>query len=200
MTTEFRIEIEGLEERIARLNGNLAAVVKAADRAVGVGAEIVLGEARLNVTGRSLNVRTGRLRGSLSRAHEKGSLEARVGTNVVYARIHEYGGTTKPHIIRAVNAKALGPFLRKGGSFFGPMRTSEFVFRRKDITRTGAFTRRFVRSARGRSILGFAKSVQHPGSVIPARPYMRPALETSVPRIKQTFTGLVEEALAKAGA
>ncbi len=55
---------------------------------------------------------------------------AAVGTNLPYAAIHHFGGTTKPHIIKPVTAKAL---------YFN-----------------------------GR----FAKSVNHPGSKIPARPFL----------------------------
>src|SRR6185295_20097515 len=76
--------------------------------------EIVLGEVRLNLTWKVLHVRTGRLRQSVHRSHQTGTLTATIGTNVVYARIHEFGGRTKPHKIEAKNAKALGPFVRQG--------------------------------------------------------------------------------------
>lgn len=55
---------------------------------------------------------------------------AAVGTNKVYAAIHQFGGKTKPHIIKPRNKKAL------------------------------AFGGRVV------------KSVNHPGSNIPARPFL----------------------------
>ncbi len=55
---------------------------------------------------------------------------AAVGTNKVYARIHQEGGKTKPHLIKPRNKKAL------------------------------AFNGRVV------------KQVNHPGSDIPARPYL----------------------------
>lgn len=53
-----------------------------------------------------------------------------VGTNVIYARIQQLGGETRPHVIRPRNKKAL---------YFN-----------------------------GR----FAQKVNHPGSVIPARPFL----------------------------
>ncbi|MEW9901041.1 phage virion morphogenesis protein [Chitinivorax sp. PXF-14] len=56
---------------------------------------------------------------------------AMVGTNVKYAAIHQFGGQTRPHVIRPKNKKAL------------------------------AFGGRVVRS------------VNHPGSNIPARPFLR---------------------------
>lgn len=55
---------------------------------------------------------------------------AMIGTNVPYAAIHQFGGKTKPHVIRPKNGKAL--------AFNG------LVF----------------------------KKVNHPGSDIPARPYL----------------------------
>jgi phage virion morphogenesis protein len=55
---------------------------------------------------------------------------AEVGSNLVYAAIHQFGGTTKPHEIRPKRKKALA----FGGGFFA--------------------------------------RVQHPGSEIPARPYL----------------------------
>lgn len=71
---------------------------------------------------------TGRLAASIGRSSDETT--ARVGTNLVYARIHQFGGRTKAHVIRAKNSKALY-------TPFGPR-----------------------------------KSVNHPGSVIPARPFL----------------------------
>lgn len=71
---------------------------------------------------------TGRLAGSITPSSD--DTTARVGTNLVYARIHQFGGKTKAHVIRAKNKKALY-------TPFGPR-----------------------------------KQVNHPGSVIPARPFL----------------------------
>lgn len=71
---------------------------------------------------------SGRLRASIQA--DSGMTYARVGTNEPYARIHQLGGKTRPHVIRAKNKKAL------------------------------AFGGRVV------------KSVNHPGSDIPARPFL----------------------------
>lgn len=71
---------------------------------------------------------SGRLAASITRSFD--DTTARVGTNLVYARIHQFGGRTKAHVIRAKNKKALY-------TPFGPR-----------------------------------KSVNHPGSVIPARPFL----------------------------
>jgi phage gpG-like protein len=87
--------------------------------------------------------RTGRLASSITPAHDATS--ATVGTNLVYAAIHQFGGTTKPHVILPKDRKAL---------HFGGI---------------------------------FAKRVNHPGSKIPARPYLT---------ITDTDGTLIEEAMA----
>ncbi len=71
---------------------------------------------------------TGRLAASISTASDEDSAE--VGSNVVYAAIHQFGGQTQPHTILARYAKSLA----FGGKF--------------------------------------AKSVKHPGSKMPARPFL----------------------------
>lgn len=48
---------------------------------------------------------TGRLAASITPFSD--STQALVGTNVVYAAIHQFGGSTKPHVIRPKNKKAL---------------------------------------------------------------------------------------------
>lgn len=48
---------------------------------------------------------TGRLRRSITVESDRTS--AQVGTNVKYARIHQFGGRTSPHTIRPVNGRAL---------------------------------------------------------------------------------------------
>jgi phage gpG-like protein len=62
------------------------------------------GEARLNTSGRILQRRTGRLRGSITHSVRisGNKVIGTIGSNVVYARIHELGG-----VIRPVRAKAL---------------------------------------------------------------------------------------------
>lgn len=71
---------------------------------------------------------SGQLAASITTEHSR--QHAMIGTNKVYAAIHQFGGKTKAHEIKAKNKKAL------------------------------AFGGKIVRS------------VQHPGSVIPARPFL----------------------------
>lgn len=69
----------------------------------------LLAKATAKVSDDVLHVRTGRLRRSLNeRITESGNtVTGAVGTNVVYARILEFGGKTAPHDIYPKNAKAL---------------------------------------------------------------------------------------------
>lgn len=91
---------------------------------------------------------TGRLKNSIVAEHTNNS--AKVGTNVEYAAIHQYGGKTKPHVIMPKTAKAL--------KFNGV----------------------------------FAKKVNHPGSNIPARPFLS-VTDGDIEELKET----VEDYLAK---
>lgn len=89
---------------------------------------------------------SGRLASSITMAYDAQS--ATVGTNVVYAAIHQFGGKTRPHVIRAKRAKALAlPGI-------GPRR-----------------------------------QVNHPGSTIPARPFLMvsPAGEAAIVRAGESF-------------
>jgi phage gpG-like protein len=52
-------------------------------------------KARFGTAG-NLKVRTGRLRSSITSSVDQFKLEASVGTNVIYAPIHEYGGVIRP--------------------------------------------------------------------------------------------------------
>ena len=83
--------------------------------------------------------------------------QATVGTNVKYAAIHQFGGITKPHIIRARDKKALA----FGGRVF--------------------------------------KSVKHPGSNIPARPFLQLTPEDEsriIRRVENYLKALVEKSAA----
>lgn len=106
-----------------------------------------------------LGVRTNRLRGSVRASKAQifgGVVFSSIGSNVEYAAIHEFGGRTKPHKITARFAKALAIM---GGRFVG----------RKEI---GAAFKGLRGNARASAIDGnvtFRRSVNHPGSNIPAR-------------------------------
>lgn len=84
---------------------------------------------RVKRTGGETLVDTGRLRRSITtRVSDR---HASVGTNVVYAAIHQFGGRIGPHVIKPKRARAL--------------------------------------NIPG---IGYRASVNHPGSTIPARPFL----------------------------
>jgi len=107
-----------------------------------------------------LNVGTGYLRQNLTMLVDERQLLGYVGVreNVVYARIHEYGGTTQPHRIEPVHATVLRWFDSDGSPIF-------------------------------------ARYVDHPGSKIPPRPYLHPALEAEEEGIKNDVAEAIQELL-----
>lgn len=122
----------------------------------------VLARSKQLVSGQVLKVQTGLLRRSINDQYDEGDHELKgiVGTNkrtVPYAAIHEFGGTTKPHVIDARRAKVLR--FQMGG---------ETVFRRK---------------------------VNHPGSTMPERSYLRRALRELAPDIRTQLTKAVVESV-----
>lgn len=94
---------------------------------------------------------SGSLASSLERRYGNGY--AVVGTNKQYAAIHQFGGKTKAHTIRAKFAKAL----RIPG-------------------------------------VGFRKSVQHPGSTIPARPFLGVGPQ-EIEEMRETITKAIHKAM-----
>jgi len=90
----------------------------------------ILDSTRAKKRNRKILTESNRLRGSI--IYRASSRKLEVGTNVKYAAIHQFGGKTRAHEIRAKNKKAL---FWAGSS--NPI-----------------------------------KVVQHPGSQIPARPYL----------------------------
>ena len=121
-------------------------------------AQDVVGVMKKNVTGgggstKSLNVRSGRLRNSLRAKVQKDTVT--FGSDVEYARIHEYGGKTRSHRINPRKGNVLS-FIARGGQ------------------------------------RAFAKYVLHPGSRIPARPYMRPAIKTMLPKLKERIISVLK--------
>lgn len=105
--------------------------------------------AKKKVSGEVLNVRTGRLRRSIHTVFTSNAREikSRVSSSgdVKYAGIHEFGGQTAPHVIRARNAQALR--FPIGGTFI------------------------------------FRTQVNHPGSRMPQRSFLRSSLNEYRPQI-----------------
>jgi phage gpG-like protein len=174
MAASLRISLTGAEAVKASLDGGKERINQAINKAMGKSLNLVYRRVMDNLTGGVLKVDTGRLRQSIQTAQTENT--GTIGTNVEYAAIHEFGGVTKPHqiVARGRAMRFVNP------RFIGPVRMT-----RKGISKTA------------RSGIIFAKSVNHPGSVMPARPFMRPALRDSMPEINELFRTGIASALGK---
>lgn len=170
MSAGLRIEIKGSAEVMAAFNRKPAALRRAIGLGLRDGNRVVLRRATENLRGKVLKVDTGRL-WRLMEVYDVEAGTAAVGTNVEYAAIHEFGGRTKPHVIRARHAGALAfPKTALGSTLL--------VRNRKGQVRKSAYNR---------GLIVLTQEVHHPGSVMPARPYLRPALRESVPDIREAI-------------
>ncbi len=104
----FTVEFRGFREFLAKLGASPEVINDAKDRMLNELAGAALSRAKQEAP-----VRTGILRGSITMRVEEE--EARVGTNLNYARYQEYG--TRPHVIQAINKKVLAD--KKRGLIFG---------------------------------------------------------------------------------
>jgi phage gpG-like protein len=163
----LRIMLIGNEAAQAKMAAMPERVSKALDQAMGRSLNIIYRRVMQNLTGDVLHVKSGRLRQSVATGQKLSDHSGFIGSNVEYAAIHEYGGQTRPHqILPHGNALRFAD-----PRFVGPIRR----------TKAGKF---FKRQSAG---MVFARSVNHPGSTIPPRPYMRPALRDSQPEIVEAF-------------
>jgi phage gpG-like protein len=163
----LRIMLIGNEAAQAKMVALPAQMSAAMRKAMERSLALIYRRVMANLTGSVLRVQTGRLRQSVQ-TEVTSDTTGIIGTNVEYAAIHEYGGQTRPHqyrargaVMRFVDPRFTGPVQRtsRGGKIF-----------------KGA-----------RSGVVFAKWIDHPGSTMPARPYMRPALRDSQPEIVEAF-------------
>ncbi len=113
--------------------------------------------AKLKVSGPVLKNQSGTLRRKINSQFEESGTDitGSVGLALIYGAIHEYGGVTRAHVIRARKAKALA--FQMGG---------------QTIIR---------------------KSVQHPGSKMPERSYLRSSLRENKARIKGNIAAAVAQ-------
>ena len=165
----YSIKLEGVEEvrrRMAHIKGGFA---KAIRDALELAARHVQGEAKrqVNLGGSDhLKYVSGNLQRSIVLQMTGGGLTAVVGTNLVYARIHEYGGVIKP---------------KKPGGFL--------VFRVETMQSIGQY-RSSRRKDTTMSNVIFAKKV-----TMPARPYLGPAMEIQKANVERTFERRIRELL-----
>jgi phage gpG-like protein len=159
MADPLPIRVEGVEAVMGRLLLASKAVRDAVFRAVETSGAKVTARAKGKLSDDVLHVRTGRLRRSVHyvMTGSEAVPTAIVGTNVEYARIHEFGGQTAAHVIEAVNARVLA--WESGGQ------------------------------------MRFAARVNHPGSRMPERSFLRSALADEAAGIRERIDEAVRGAL-----
>jgi len=90
-------QIKGTQKLLKALGDVPKQTRRSTERALTKSAHLVERNAKQNLTGgRPLNVRSNTLRSSVRTKVDKTKLEARVGTNVVYGPVHEFGATIRP--------------------------------------------------------------------------------------------------------
>lgn len=138
------------------------------DRGLILSAQVVAQRAQ-----RKAPVLTGRLARSITQGRPYSRTGGRraidIGTNVEYARIMEFGGRTKAHPITPRTKQALAFDWPNAPASIKPSKSGKYVF----------------------------KSVNHPGSVIPAQPYLRPAIRESKKQVVTIVTRSVIGAIKK---
>lgn len=140
-----------------------------------------------------LGVITGRLRSSLSEGASElvfdisrlqGQVRGTIGTNVLYAAVHEYGGVIRPR--RATHLFIPGRAIRTAtgavqSAYNRPLRQIPQTFVRPN-PRGGWLVFQRI-SSTSIKLLGVLKSSVR----IPARPFLNPALHDATPWILQRF-------------
>lgn len=111
---------------------------------------------------------TGRLRQSIT--HEVNALKARVGSNLVYAPIHEFGGTIRPTSARNLAIPI--------GTYKGSPREHADL----DFIRTHSGTKLLVDQA------GTAQYVLRPYVTLKSRAYLRPGFKQVRPTAKRVLS------------
>lgn len=159
----IEVVVLGAQNVIARMKARQSAILAGVERTMRAEAISLVRYIQVNKLQSSpLHHRSGRLQGSIKQdvTNLGKSVLARIYTNVKYAKIHEYGGSTPPHTIVPKTAKAL----------------------------------RFT--VGGNTV--FAKSVNHPGSKMPERSFMRSSLDENREKIRlalqKTVQGVIHAA------
>ena len=194
--SEFVLTLEGEKELLQKMDRLPPRIrQRVGERALLKSALLLEAHIKQNkLSGQVLRVRSGRLRSSISHRLEPigQDLTARVGTNVVYARIHEFGGTITPK--RAANL-AIPTSLAKTPAGV-PRYTARQLVANPGV---GGFVRTFfkhhklygvTRSGKVRAAFILKKSL-----TIPQRSYMRTALRDKQQEIIQTIAAEVNNAL-----
>ena len=138
-----------------------------------------------NVSNRVLHRRTGNLATSIKAEIDSDGLAATVGVGkqAEYGRAHEFGVTTKPHMIRPRQAAVAKTY---------NIKTRHATLYRGGVLR---FPIAFGIKSHKATKFAFATHVHHPGSVIPKRPWLLPAYESNKDRIVSTFQASLQRSL-----
>ena len=135
-----------------------------------------------------LHVRSGTLRRSigLKIIVTTGTISAIVGTNLIYARIHEYGGKIPAHRIFA-RGKALawlsGSFTPKAGQW---------------SVKKGRLNKSGMKAANKLGLVAFAKWVDFPGATMPQRSFLGSSLKEMRPDIVRRIDAAIKSSLKEA--
>jgi phage gpG-like protein len=163
----FDLKLQGAE-KVAQALERLSMSPLQLRRELHNAGRIIQREAVANVSNRVLHRRTGNLATSVKiDDSELDELTVRVGVGkqAEYGAAHEFGAKTKPHVIEPRFALAL-----------------------RFPTALGIKSHRATRFA-------FATKINHPGSVIPKRPWLLPAYENNRDKIVETFRAGLERSL-----
>ena len=136
----------------------------------------------MKLSGQVLKARTGSLRRSIGWEVKgyRGKIQGRVGTNLVYARIHEYGGEIKPRQARFLTIP-LKAVKTRAGVTRAKARDYHNTFVRKGI---------IFQNRDGKIVPLFRLSK---GVKIPKRPYMAPSLNEKKNDIIRRFGSAIME-------
>jgi len=172
------VTLLGQKEAVAAIDGIVREMKGARMKALKKSLVAVERRAAYNITN-LFRQGSGNLRRSLTSIADPGGQSGRVGVIAVQARMLEFGGKMKRHPIFPRFRKALR---FPSNTFIGPIQKAK----------SGVILQRQTEGS-----MLFRKSVDHPGGLFHARPYMRPALVDSLDDIQQFYLEEVGELIRK---
>lgn len=154
---ELKIYLDNVPKRLrTQMIGALGKSVRLLERGV-----------KTKLSNQVLNVRTGALRRSITTEIHEQDMVGRVGTNLIYAPVHEFGATIHPKTAPYLwfKLQIASRIMSKRGGFLKKPKGIYTWIRTKEVT-------------------------------IPARPYMKPTFDEKVAAIQRIFELAVERAMA----
>lgn len=181
--TAASVRITGAGELVKKLDRLGASLGERGLRAgLAAAGSVVVGQARANIQRHKL-IDSGNLVNSIQAGKPTGSggtVEIKIGTNAEYATVHEYGGTIRPK-----HAKSLAiPVSATAKKVKGPRDFPGKLFLVKTDDKV------YLMGAKGKIHYILVKSV-----TIPARPYLRPAVDEHRGEIEQAFASGVRQVI-----